>query len=225
MKSDSKPMNSRTLPTLSATCLLEQRKLWVWFHPHITRIWPVNVVGVTCINFYKASLLARIHQSVVTKRPSCVKLERPGIMASVGISWRTQCFTSSVVFADGRLSFLASYFISVLLWASILSFIYRKLRVIHASKINVFSPNLGVLASWKMYLVSSLLNAQRNGFNHPRRFLNWYSTVWTKAWLNVNSCFSTRITVSKLSKYTNLPDAGHKFQWELYQFDCRSLSH
>ena len=31
-RSDSRPMNSRTLRTWSATCLLEQRKLWVWFH-------------------------------------------------------------------------------------------------------------------------------------------------------------------------------------------------
>ena len=46
----------------------------------------MNVVGVTCINFYKASLPVQILLSAATKRLSYAKLESPGITASLGPS-------------------------------------------------------------------------------------------------------------------------------------------
>ena len=93
-RSDLKPMNCRTLRMPSVTCFLEQRRQWAWFRRHTMRILLVNVVGVTCINFCKASLPVQILRSAAAKKLSCVKLESPGITASVGPSWRTPCFTS-----------------------------------------------------------------------------------------------------------------------------------
>ena len=94
-RSDLKPMNCRTLRMPSVTCFLAQRRLWVWFRRLTMRILLVNVVGVTCISFCKASLPVQILRSAAAKKLSCVKLESPGIAAWVGPSWRTPCFTSS----------------------------------------------------------------------------------------------------------------------------------
>ena len=92
-RSDSRLMNSRTLRMPWVTCFLGQRRLWAWFHRHTMRILLVNVVGVTCTNFYKASLPVENLLSAATKKLSCVKHESPGITALVDPCWRIPCFT------------------------------------------------------------------------------------------------------------------------------------